>query len=159
MKLGGTLSALIACATVPAPSAPLALRLRALDGSTLNLASLRGQVVLLHVMNTWAEPALIELPRLRLSHQRHAREGLAIVAVVLDPEPAAARIFAETFELPYTVVTPVEAAFASPAGPFGAIRTVPTSLLIDREGRLIARAEGTWDPEILEAALRRALER
>lgn len=145
-----------ACATAGAPlrSGPLALRLRRTDGDTLNLGALRGRVLLLHLMATWAGPALLEVPTHLRLHRELGPRGLAIVAVALDDRPESVPIFAETFEVPYAVTTPFDAAtLTGPAGPFGRIVTLPTSLLVDRSGHVVARQEGVWDPAELRARI------
>lgn len=145
------------CASSASTSAPrVSLRLERLDGAALNLASLRGRVVLLTVINTWADPALIEVPRLRtLANTRDARD-LVIVCVALDDSDEMIKIFIQTFEVPYLVVRPSNLAeFVGSTGPFGLIGTIPTSILIDREGRIAGRMDGTWPEEILEKAIDR----
>jgi cytochrome c biogenesis protein CcmG/thiol:disulfide interchange protein DsbE len=146
-----------ACASSGAsafPRGPLALRLRRTDGATLNLGALRGQVVLLHLMATWAGPALLEVPTHLRLHRELGPRGLALVAVALDDRPESVPIFAETFEVPYAVTTPFDAAtLTGPAGPFGRIVTLPTSVLVDRSGHVVARQEGVWDPAELRARI------
>lgn len=66
-----------------------------------------------------------------------------------------ARIFARTFEVPYIVaIVEDRGTFTSEQGPLGPIRIIPTSFLIDREGRIAARMEGTWPDGALDEAIR-----
>ena len=157
---------LISCATAagtPAPSPPLpkgaiALRAELLDGGAVTLGQLRGRVVLVTLMQTWADPALIEVPRLAALTRRYKPEDLTVLCIALDDQPATVRIFRKVFEVPYLIATVEDrAALTGASGPFGAITTVPTSVLIDRSGHAVARSDGGWPPQVLEAAVERVL--
>lgn len=156
------LSVVFGCAgsTGPGPSLPagrVIYRLQNLDGSELSLTSLRGRPVVVTVISTWADPALVEVPRYKALHQRY-QDRLAILCVVLDEDPAMARIFQESFDIPYGVVTVADRpGFTGEAGPFGPIGSIPTSVLLDAEGRIAARMDGMWDPNLLEEAVARLL--
>lgn len=135
----------------PLPEGRVALAMEALDGTPITLGGLRGRPVVLTVMTTWAEPALLEVPRLEAIRARYPEEALAIVSVALDEDPKMVRIFARTFAIRYTVATVLDrAGFTSDAGPLGAIRILPTTFLLDHEGRIAARMEGTWPAGALE---------
>lgn len=137
------------------PEGPVALRYRGIDGGWRSLARLRGRPVVVSVVATWAGPALVEVQRLRTLQK--AREGaFAVVLLVVDEDPQMAAIFAERFEVP-DVVGRVEdvARFTGPRGPLGPIGVVPTSVLLDGEGRIALRSDGPWPEGVLARALDR----
>jgi len=113
------------------------LSLDDLDGTTLQLKSLRGQFVLVNYFGSWHPPCISELNRLNsLVQGEGAVSGLKVVAIALDVKPR--------HSLP-KVITSVEPGFpillADKAAldgrtPFGKLPAVPTSYLLDREGRL-----------------------
>lgn len=159
--LGFALALLLAsCVSSPvagvAPDLPdgrVALRFRGYDGSTQSLAARRGRPVVVSVVATWAGPALVEVERLKAL--RIARnESFELVLIVLDEQAEMAAIFAETFEVPDSVgrVDDV-ASFVSARGPFGAIGVVPTSILLDSQGRIALRSNGPWPEGALTKAL------
>src|SRR5689334_17416112 len=133
----GALGALLAaCASstqgssAAIPTAPISLAIKKLDGNTLTIGSLRGRVVLLTVMTTWADYALLEVPRLKKITTTHSSKDLVVIAIALDDKPDMVRMFARTFEIPYYVGTVDDRAeLTSAAGPFGAIDLIPTSFL------------------------------
>jgi hypothetical protein len=138
------------------PAAPLALRIQRIDGPELTLGSLRGRVVLVTVMTTWADLALLEVPRLKKIATSYHPKDLVVVAIALDEHINMVRIFAKTFEIPYYVGTVSDPAqFTGSEGPFGAITIIPTSILVDRDGRMVARMEGLWPNGVLEEGVRR----
>lgn len=142
-------------APAPLPDGRVALRFERVDGAVETLGALRGRVVVLAVITTWAEPALVEVPELKELHAAYPRDDLEIVSLVLDDKPEMAKIFQRTFEIPYVVGTVEDrAAFSGEGGPLGAIRIIPTSYLLDREGHIAARMEGTWPAGSLAKAVR-----
>lgn len=144
----------------PGPTLPegrVAARFERLDGTPLSLAALRGKVVLVTVITTWNDLALLEVPLLKELHEAHAPE-LQIVCVALDEDPTMLDIFARTFAVPYLVVRAHDPQrFTGDSGPFGPIGVIPTSVLLDRDGRVAARNDGTWAPDILRSAVQRLL--
>ena len=149
----------LACASLPAPGTtdPVALRYRQLDGTSATLTALHGKVVIVTVFNTWAAPALLEVPRFKALALEHPTE-LVIVALALDPHIEAVRIFAETFEVPYVVGQPFDAAeLVGSRGPFGQISIIPTSVVLDRSGQIVMRSDGTFSPDVLKGAIKRLL--
>jgi thiol-disulfide isomerase/thioredoxin len=131
----------------------VAWRYRTADGDYGSLAAWRGRPLLVHVLATWSAPALLEVPMLR---ELHDSDQIRVLGVVVDREPGTAQIFAESFELGYPVVRPADLErFMGEAGPFGPISILPTSFLLDAQGRMLARNEGTWQP----ATLRRLIQK
>lgn len=152
----------LGCATAPSgstlPETAVSLRYRTLDGGLATLGRLRGRVVLVTVMATWADTALLEVPLLKTMHARHAAAGLEVVALAVDEAPLAVQVFAEQFEVPYTIgLSEDDRTLMGPRGPFGEITRLPTSVLLDRNGVIAVRSDGMWDPAFLEAAIQRLL--
>ena len=140
------------------PDRPVALRYRTLDGGLDSIGRLRGRVVLVTVVATWAATALLEVPLLKQTHNRYAKDGLEIVALAIDETPLAVQVFADKFEIPYAVgLSEDDRALMGPHGPFGEITRLPTSVLLDRDGLIVVRSDGMWDPAALDAAVQRLL--
>jgi hypothetical protein len=138
----------------------VALRLQLLDGRSLTLGSLRENVVLVTIINTSDLRALVDVPRIKKLIKQHQGAPFKVVAIALDDELEAIRVFGETFEIPYALGTVEDrAALVGPNGPFGKIEGVPTSILLDKDGRIAARMNGVWAPGVLEEAVRRLLAR
>ncbi len=162
--LGAAVTAgmLLACAAAPSsplPAGRVALRYVGFDGELRSLAERRGAPTLVLIVATWAGPALVELER--IFSLRQARPGVfSLVVLALDEDPRMVGIFAETHGIEADVgVLPDQASFVGPGGPFGPVGQVPTSVLLDAEGRIAVRSDGLWPPGALERALDQLLAR
>lgn len=117
-----------------------------LDGRTISLASLKGQVVLIDFWATWCPPCREEIPHLITLYADHAGQ-LEIIGISMDDDPAAdVPPFAKKHAIPYPLVAGTEAI----ARAFGGIRALPTTFLIDRQGRIAHKYLGYQDLETFE---------
>ena len=126
-------------------------------GDSLDLAAMKGQVVLLNVWATWCIPCRREVPELQALHQDMEARGLRVWGVSIDGGEADADVsgFMADFKMTYTVLRdPGERVLS-----VFRIQGVPASYLIDREGVVRWRTIGPFkasDPQ-LQAALEKAL--
>jgi cytochrome c biogenesis protein CcmG/thiol:disulfide interchange protein DsbE len=143
-----TVAATEARAYPPGTPAPR-LRLAALDGGTVDLAGLRGRPVVVNFWASWCPPCARELPLLRRALAAHRGERLAVVGVLVNDDPAAARAFFR------------RAGGSWPVGVDGGGRAVaawgavglPQSFFVRPDGTLASRQLG----ELTAAALDRQL--
>jgi len=123
-----------------------------LEGDSVTLADLQGEVVLLNVWATWCVPCRQEIPELQALHEEHADRGLHVVGVTVDSRSAEDQVrrFIQDFGMTYEVwVDPDQTAVST----FEAIG-VPLTVLVDREGRIVWRHLGAFergDPELVRA--------
>ena len=124
------------------------------DGQRLSLDALRGKVVLLDFWATWCAPCLAEIPRLRRLHEDLEAQGLVVIGVSLDAMDT--RRFTSWTQR-QGVTWPQVRDGRSYAGDlprmFG-IEQLPSTVLIDRQGRIAAR---DLRGERLETAIRALL--
>ena len=128
-----------------------------MQGDSLDIASLRGDVVLLNVWATWCVPCRREIPELQALHQEYGGRGLRVLGVSVDGNDAAGDVaaFMRDFKMTYTVLRdPAERIMS-----VFRIQGVPASYLIDRNGIIKWRTIGPFtaqDPG-LQAALAEVL--
>lgn len=114
-----------------------------LDGNTASTASWSGRVTLVNFWATSCAVCLQEMPAIIETHQRFKSRGFDTVAVAMkyDP-PAAVAHYAQTRQLPFGVAIDNTGAIAEG---FGNIRGTPTTLLVDKRGRVVKRIVGQPD--------------
>lgn len=134
----GSLTLIGACAREPAaPTFDYTL----LDGSRHTSAALRGQVLLLNFWATSCSICVKEMPALAATHRQFAAQGLQTLAVAMQYDaPALVADFTEKRQLPFGVVIDNTGAVARA---FGDVKATPTTLLVNRAGRIVWRHEGT----------------
>ena len=129
-----------------------------LDGEEVSLATLRGRVVLLNLWATWCLPCIAEMPELAALEERYAGEGLTVVGLSVDAADAEDRVhaFVAQREIPFTVwLDPKMLLYKALR-----VKTLPVTLVLDREGRVVARRDEaiTADDPEFGAAIRQALD-
>jgi thiol-disulfide isomerase/thioredoxin len=135
------------------PDAAPEFNLHALDGQPLSLATARGKVVLLNFWATWCGPCRAEIPDL-IALQEKYKDDLQIIGLTVDDddESTIKRVVAET-HINYPV------AMASPELriQYGGIAALPTSFVLDAQGRVVQKHEGLRDPALYETEIRALL--
>jgi thiol-disulfide isomerase/thioredoxin len=137
-----------------------AFRVVSMDNASESISdgSLRGKVYLLDVWATWCPDCIDELPALRALQAKYARRGLQLVSISVDEEQGTADRFRRIREpMPWTHGW----AGVSPdgTGPLAGLEYtwLPTTILVGRDGRILALAPKYDSPEftaILERALK-----
>ena len=135
------------------PAAPLlpapATSFVDLTGSEVSLAQFSGKIVLVNLWATWCEPCLREMPSLERLQSRLG-DKIVVVAISEDRggsktvEPFVGKLGLKSVKIYLDPKSAVERAFK--------VQGLPTSFLIDREGRVLGRVEGAaeWDkPKLL----------
>ena len=132
----------------PAP----ALVARTFAGNTVDLAALRGKVVVLNFWASWCAPCRAEMPELDALYAQYRERGLVVLGLSVDDphdRREAART-AQAFGYPLGMLT------AATANGFGQPLGVPTTYLIAADGTLSQILVGQGAPAML-AALRLAV--
>lgn len=128
------------------------IELTRLDGGRLELASLRGQPVMLQFWATTCVTCVAEMPHLKALHRELAPEGFELIGVAMsyDPPGQVRRMVAEK-QLPYTIALDSDGRVANA---FGDVRLTPTSVLIAPNGEITWKRLGELDFEALEEQIR-----
>ncbi len=109
------------------------------QGREVKLSDLKGQVVLLNFWATWCGPCKIEMPWFVEFQRQYKDQGFSVVAVSLDSEGwEVVKPFAEEYKLNFPVVVGDDEL----ADKFGGVAALPTTFIIDKEGRITASHTG-----------------
>jgi thiol-disulfide isomerase/thioredoxin len=128
------------------------------DGNPVTFADFRGKVVLVNFWATWCVPCVQEMPALDRLQAKLGGEGLRVVALSQDRDGAPAVVrFYEKYDFGnLEVYVDPKGALAAPFG----IGVLPTTVLIDRAGRLVGQLVGAaeWDAPEAQALIRHYLD-
>lgn len=128
------------------------------QGRDVTLADFRGQVVLLNIWATWCVPCRKEMPTLDRLQARLGGENFQVVALSIDRGGIPpVKTFYQQLGLAKLAI------YVDPSGSGSralAIPGVPTTLLIDHEGREVARkmGEAEWDSPEMVSLIQRAIQ-
>ena len=122
-----------------------------LQGKWVTLADFKGKLVLINLWATWCQPCLKEMPS--LEKLQGSEDKLTVAAVSEDRggskvvEPFVAKLGLDKVKIYLDPKSAVGHAFS--------VRGLPTTLVIDAEGRLVGRVEGAaeWDSAKMMTAL------
>lgn len=133
----------------PAPD----FQLSSLEGKPVSLAGVRGKIVLLNFWATWCGPCRAETPDL-IELQKKYKDALQIIGLAVDvDDPGEVRKFADSFGINYPIaVAPDEVRIQ-----YGGITALPTSFLLDTDGRIVQKHVGLSNPQLYELEIRALL--
>lgn len=127
-----------------------ALSFDRLGGGTIDLAALRGKVVLLDVWATYCKPCRASFPAIETLWASHRERGFEIVALSQDEDPALVKRFVDELGVTFPIASDPEQKATEP--PLS-ITSLPTEILIDRQGVVRFHHTGAPDMDALTAAL------
>jgi thiol-disulfide isomerase/thioredoxin len=127
-----------------------------LDGKPLDLAAEKGNVIFLNVWATWCGPCRFETPELQALQNQYAANGLKVIGVSVDEgETSAVKTFVTEQKITYPIAVDPEGRIAN----LLQTTVLPTSLLLDRNGKIVWRQIGAIMPNDgkLKAAVEKAV--
>jgi len=151
----------IARAELPAPKLSHALNklqtplpapgftLTDMDGEHYSLNHYRGKVVMLNFWATWCPPCRREIPSMESIYRDLGKQGFIVLAIneFEEPDP----VFAYMGQLSVFPTFPILFDTDSKVSQLYGVKGLPTTLLIDKQGRVVYRAVGGRDfdhPEV-----------
>jgi thiol-disulfide isomerase/thioredoxin len=119
---------------------PVTLAGTTLEGARLDLAGHRGKTVVLNVWGAWCPPCRKEARELQAAYLELRPMGVEFVGIdVRDPDPAPALAFQRTFGITYPSLVSKDAQLLLPLRGAVPPNAIPTTLVIDSQGRVAAR--------------------
>jgi peroxiredoxin len=128
------------------------------NGQILKLSSLKGKVILLNFWATWCGPCKIEIPWFVDFEQRYRDQGFAVVGVSMDEDGwDTVKPYITDKKVNYRVVIGNDMV----AQLYGGVESLPTTFLLDRDGRIASThvglvSKGDYEKEIIQLLGRKA---
>lgn len=119
------------------------VRLQDLTGADVDVSNFRGKVVFLNFWATWCQTCVTEMPSMEKLHRKLMDKDFTVVSISIRDSAAAVKRFFEQNKLTFTAL--LDSTGKTVPG-FG-IREIPTTLILDKVGRIIGRVIGPrkWD--------------
>lgn len=129
----------------PVPS----FQVTAMDGSSVSSDALRGKVVLVNFWATWCPPCRFEMPGFQSVYDSRKNQGFVVLGITTDGD----RELVDRFLAEHHITYPISIAAGSVAQSFGGVNVLPTSFLIDRNGRIRNEVRGIFASAALKLAV------
>ncbi len=123
------------------------------EDTTLRLSDFRGRVVILDFFATWCRPCREAIPRLNALQRNYGGQGLSVVGYAVDK---GGRPVVKPWVIRNGMEFPVALGDMEVAKSWG-VKVLPTTLIIDPQGRVVERFEGVTDDSRMVAAFSRHL--
>ncbi len=111
-----------------------------MNGSTVSLEQMKGEVIFLNFWATWCPPCIAEMPSIQKLHDNYGDRIKMVLVSQEKPETIKAFLEKNKYSMPtYILTSPIPEVFQS--------RSIPSSFLISPEGNLILKKKGAakWD--------------
>lgn len=129
---------------------------KAVDGQMLDLADLRGHVVVLNVWGSWCAPCRAEAPDLAAISKETESRGVRFVGIDVRDNPAAARAFARSYGITYPSFDDQNGLVLAQFTGIIPVSAVPSTLVVDKSGVIRARVVGQVDGSTLRGLIQDA---
>ena len=114
-----------------------------ISGKTITQDNFKGKVTIINFWATSCTTCVKEMPKLVETYDKYKSNGLEFMALAMSYDPPMYVVnFAETRKLPFIVAMDSD---GSAAKSFGKIQLTPTTLVINKQGKIIKRYVGEPD--------------
>ena len=107
-------------------------------GNTLSSSQLQGKVVVVNFFTIWCQPCRHEMPDLNAIYNENKDKGLSMVGICLNADPNQLKVLVKQLKLDYPVLLGTEKVNKD----FGEIVGVPTTFIIDKQGKIADKIVG-----------------
>jgi len=132
-----------------------AWELKDLEGKTVKSSDFKGKVVILDFWATWCPPCRAEIPHFVDLQKTYGDKGLTVIGVSLDEGgPKVVKEFSQKFKVNYPMVMGNDKIVSD----YGGVEGIPTTFVIDRQGRIVNKHVGYADKETFEKEIKPLLQ-
>ena len=123
---------------IPPDTDPLEIKLEDPTGRPISLGEFRGKIVFINFWTTWCLACVIEMPSMQKLHQKFKDKDFVMVAINLQESASRVEQFYKEHKLTFTTLLDTTGDVGAGLG----IRSIPTTFILDKNGRIIGKALG-----------------
>lgn len=123
-----------------------------LNGTSYDIADLKGKPVVLNFWATWCPPCRAEIPSMNRAWAKVKDEGILMFAVNVGETPESIEAFTQKIPIEFPIILDVDTKYSQA----WEVRGMPTTHILDANGQVIYSAVGErpWDNEELLNVIR-----
>jgi peroxiredoxin len=112
-------------------------------GRITSISEFRRKIVFLNFWTTWCYACIIEMPAMEKLHKRFRDRDFVMIAINLQEPAERVKQFFNDHKLTFTTLLDIKGLVGAEFG----IRSIPSTFILDKEGRIIGKALGPreWD--------------
>ncbi|MDP3791708.1 MAG: TlpA disulfide reductase family protein [Candidatus Omnitrophota bacterium] len=123
-----------------------------IEGKQVSLSSFKGKVIILDFFASWCPPCKQEVPDFIALQKAYGAEGFAVIGVALV-NAKDAKNFAQEFGVNY----PILVDDGKVSNLYGPIRSIPTTFILDKSGKIVKLYIGFRPKSVFEADIKELL--
>ncbi len=129
--------------------------LKNIEGKDVSLADYKGKVVFVNFWATWCPPCRGEIPDLIKLQDKYGKDGFAILGISVDQQKTMGEVpgFVKKMSMNYPVLYAQREVVVS----YGGIESIPTTFVINRDGRALGKIVGARSYETFEKIILQSL--
>jgi len=130
---------------IPPTPIPIDIGLPDLNGMMVKFSDFKGKIVFLNFWATWCPPCRFEMPAMEKLHKKLKDKDFVMLAVDLQEPASVVKKYFKKHKLTFISLMDADGELS---GLFG-VRSIPTTFILDKEGRIIGGAVGAreWNSQ------------
>tara|TARA_R110002096_G_scaffold147671_8_gene307634 strand:+ start:816 stop:1721 length:906 start_codon:yes stop_codon:yes gene_type:complete len=136
-RIGGYLQQLRGKLNMPGVGEAMDIQFTSISGDSIDLAEMKGKVVLVDFWATWCGPCIAEMPNVINAYKKHRESGFEVVGISLDQDKNALENYISEHEMTWPQYFDGKGWGNEIAGKFG-IQGIPATFLIGKDGKIAA---------------------
>jgi thiol-disulfide isomerase/thioredoxin len=142
------LAAAVVALVLAGSPANLKFSFKDIDGKKVSLSQFKGKVIILDFWATWCVPCKAEIPGFIELQKKYGDRGLQIIGLSVDDSMPTAKKYAAEMKINYPVLLAEGKEDVLQA--YDPIPSIPVSVVIDREGKIVSRHVGIASMDVFE---------